>query len=81
MASGFIFARAGGPLTQSQPGCLPEQVRACDIGEIIGLWRRKFCRANAFFREREPDQIGEPFVDGDDFISCARQRPQQQQVV
>lgn len=66
---------------QSEPRRLPEQVRSIDVGEVVRCWRRKLPRTNVFVREREAHQIGELLVNGDDFVRCARQGPQQKQVV
>jgi hypothetical protein len=65
---------------QREPCRLPEQVRARDVGQVAGFGRREFCRIDALFGKQAANQIGQPLVDGDDFIGRAGQRPEQQKI-
>ena len=60
---------------------LPKQMGTDGVREIIYRRKRKRRGAYTFLWERVADEIGEPFVDGDDFIARARQRPKQEHFV
>jgi hypothetical protein len=55
-------------------------MRARDIGQVSGCWRGEFCRIDALFGERVANQIGKAFVDRNDLIGRAGQRPEQQKI-
>jgi len=60
---------------------LPKQMGTDGVREIICRRKRKRRGAYTFLWERVADEIGEPFVNGDDLIARARQRPKQEHFV
>ena len=66
--------------SQREPRRLPKQMCARDIGQVVGIGRREFCRIDAFFGERVANQIGQPLVDCNHLVGRAGQRPEQQKI-
>ena len=77
-ANGYAAQRAEQrrAFAQREPRHLSEQVRARDVGRVGWCRRREFGRSNAFFLERVANQIRKPFVDGNDLVTRAGQRPE-----